>query len=65
MRQHMKEYLKEYRKSQSNNVFKKIKKNDDLKSVEVNMVTKLIKDEVESSIDDDNHDGQNKIIGFR
>lgn len=41
----MKEYLRKYMKSQSNNVFKKIKKNNDLKSVEHSMVTKLIKDE--------------------
>lgn len=41
----MKEYLRKYMKSQSNNNFKKIKKNNDLKSVEHSMVTKLIKDE--------------------
>lgn len=41
----MKEYLRKYMKSQSNNVFKKIKKNNDLKSVEHSVVTKLIKDE--------------------
>lgn len=40
-----KEYLRKYMKSQSNNVFKKIKKNNDLKSVEHSVVTKLIKDE--------------------
>ena len=41
----MKEYLRKYMKSQSNNVFKKLKKNNDLKSVEHSVVTKLIKDE--------------------
>ena len=43
----MKEYLKECRKNWSN-VLKKIRENDEPKSVEVNLVTKFIKDEVES-----------------
>ena len=41
------EYMKEYRKNQSNSVLKKIKENNKLKSVEVDVVTNFIKDEVE------------------
>ena len=32
-----KEYMKEYRKNQSNNLSKKIKENDELKSVELDL----------------------------
>ena len=41
------EYMKEYRKNQSNSVLKKIKENNELKSVEVDVVTNFIFDEVE------------------
>ena len=35
--------MKEYRKNQSSNVLKKTKENNKLKSVEVDVVTKIIK----------------------
>ena len=41
--------MEEYRKNQYNNLLKKLKENDELKSVEVNLVTNFIKDKVESS----------------
>lgn len=53
---------------------KKIKENDELKTVEVNVVTNFIKDEVESLsdaevyTDDDNDDDdfeEDRVIGFR
>ena len=70
-----KEYMEEYRKNQHNNLLKKLKENDKLKSVEVNLVTNFIKDKVESSSDaevytDDNYDyddddsEEDRIIGF-
>ena len=42
--------MKEYQKNQSNNQLK-IKEHSELKSVEVDVVTKFIKDEVESFSD--------------
>ena len=59
--------MKEYEKNQSNNELQKIKENNELRSVEMDIVTKFIKDEVEilSDIevytDYDNH----RVIGFR
>ena len=54
---------------------KKIKENDELKTVEVNVVTNFIKDEVESlsdaevyTDDDDDDDDdfeEDRVIGFR
>ena len=50
-------------------MLKKIKEKDELKIVEVDVVTKFIKDDVESFTDDDDvdvdDDVQVKIIGFR
>ena len=43
-----KEYMKEYKINQSNNMLKKIKENNDLKSVEVDMVTNVIIDKIKS-----------------
>ena len=48
--------MKEYGKNQSKNVSKKVKENNELKSAKVGVITKSIKDEVESSADDDNVD---------
>ena len=54
-------------------MLKKTKENDKFKSVEVDVVTKFIKDEAQSSIDDNDDDdddidfdddGQGKIIEF-
>ena len=45
--------MKEYRKSKSNNVFKKIKEKYKLKSIKVNVITNFIKDEAESFFDAD------------
>lgn len=63
--------MKEYEKNQSNNELQKIKENNELRSVEVGIVTKLIKDEVEilSDIevytDYDNNSENHRVIGFR
>ena len=50
-------------------MLKKIKEKDELKIVEVDVVTKFIKDDIESFTDDDDvdvdDDVQVKIIGFR
>ena len=53
-------------------MLKKIKKNNELKSVEIDVVTKFKKDKVNSSYNDDNDvdvdtddDEQNMIIEFR
>ena len=50
-------------------MLKKIKEKDELKIVEVDVVTKFIKDDLESFTDDDDvdvdDDVQVKIIGFR
>ena len=50
-------------------MLKKIKEKDELKIVEVDVVTKFIKDDVGSFTDDDDvdvdDDVQVKIIGFR
>ena len=67
--------MEEYRKNQYNNLLKKLKENDELKSVEVNLVTNFIKDKVESSSDaevytdddydyDDDDSEEDRIIGF-
>lgn len=48
-----KEYLKEYRKRYWNNELKKIKENNELKSVEVDAISNFIKDEVEGFPDAD------------
>ena len=42
-----KEFLKEFLKSQSNNVLKKIKENNKLKSFEVDVGANFIKDDIE------------------
>ena len=52
--------MKEYRKNQTKNVLKKIKENNELRSIEVDTVTKFIKDEVESSSDVDTDDGDDE-----
>lgn len=65
--------MKEYWQSQSNNVLKKIEDNDELKSIEVDVVTNFIKDKVEScsnDVDGDSDDNidddeENMVIGFR
>lgn len=78
MKKCMKEYLTEYRKNQSKNVFKRVKEDDELKSVEEDLVTNFIKDEVERSTDGDfddanvdndddvvDNDEQDRITGFK
>ena len=65
--------MKEYWQSQSNNVLTKIEDNDELKSIEVDVVTNFIKDKVEScsnDVDGDSDDNidddeENMVIGFR
>lgn len=60
----MKEYLTQYKKDQSNNVLK----NDDLKRVEIDVITKLVKYDTESSVDDDVdvvNNEQDRVTGFR
>ena len=63
--------MQEYRKKQSNNVLMKVKEKDELKRVEDNVVTKFIREEVESYISDDSDVDDNvdveqdKITGFR
>ena len=59
--------LERIQKESIQQFFQENKKTDDLKSAEVDVVTKFIKNEVESSIDDadDTDDEQDKIIGFR
>lgn len=63
--------MKEYEKNQSNNELQKIKENNELRSVEMDVVTKFIKDEVEilSDIevytDYDNNSENRRVIGFR
>ena len=53
-KQKTKEDLKQYWKNESNNVVKNVKENDELKSAEADVVTKFIKNEMESSTDDVN-----------
>lgn len=78
MKKYMKEYITEYRKNQSKNVFKRVKEDDELKSVEEDLVTNFIKDEVERSTDGDfddanvdndddvvDNDEQDRITGFK
>ena len=49
--------MKEYNiKIQSKNVMNKVKENDELKSAEVNVLTKFIKDEVKSFSNDNVND---------
>ena len=66
--------MKDYGKNQSNNKLKIIKENDELKTIGVNVVTKYIEDEVETSSDGDvdvevdvvdNDDEWDRINGFR
>ena len=71
--------MKKCRKNQFSNALKKTKENHELKSVEVNMVTKFIKDEAQSSanechivyddvndhVDINDCDKQERIIGLR
>ena len=62
------EYMKEYRKIRFNKVLKKLKENNELKSVEVDVVTSLIKDEVEGFFyaeiyTDDNSEAE--VSGFK
>lgn len=43
-------------------------KNDDLKRVEIDVITKLVKYDAESSVDDDVHvvnNEQDRVTGFR
>ena len=62
--------MKEYRKSHSKNVLE-ITRNNELKNVEIDVITNFIKDKVESSsdeeiyTDDDGDSEENKVIGFR
>lgn len=53
--------MKEYTKSQSNNLLKKIKENIELKSVELEIVTNFIKDEGESFSNDVDADTNNGV----
>ena len=62
--------MKKYKKTQSNNVLKRIKVNDELKCVKVNVVTNIIKDEIEHFSDveaytDDDEFKEGRVIGFR
>ena len=62
--------MKEYRKSHSKNVLE-ITRNNELKNVEIDVITNFMKDKVESSsdeeiyTDDDGDSEENKVIGFR
>ena len=66
-------YMKEYRKtfSQKKTFIEKINENNELQSVEVDVVTNFIKDEVESSSDaevytnDDYDSEKDRVTGFR
>lgn len=53
-KQKTKEDLKQYWKNEANNMVKNVKENDELKSAEVDVVTKFINNEMESSTDDIN-----------
>ena len=68
-KQKHKEYMKKYRKNQFNNVLKKIKDNNELKSIGVNVVTNFIKDEVKSfsnaDVYTDDGDSEEESTGFR
>lgn len=44
-------YMKVYQRNQSNNVLEKLKENDESKSIEVDVVSISIKDEVKISFD--------------
>ena len=62
--------MKKYKKTQTNNVLKRIKVNDELKCVKVNVVTNIIKDEIEHFSDveaytDDGEFKEGRVIGFR
>ena len=62
--------MKKHRKTQSNNVLKRIKVNDELKCVKVNVVTNIIKDEIEhfshvEAYTDDDEFKESRVIGFR
>ena len=47
----MKEHCKEHKNNQSNKALRKLKENNELKSVKVGVVTKFIKDEIENTVD--------------
>ena len=73
-KEYIKEYLRKYRKNWFNNLLEKIKENDKLKRVEIDVVNNFIKDDVESfsgvdvGIDDDDDDDdeeeEERDIGF-
>ena len=66
-------YMKEYRKTfqQKKTFIEKVNENNELQSVEVDVVTNFIKDEVESSSDaevynnDDYDSEKDRVTGFR
>lgn len=60
-KQKKKQHMKEHTKSQSNNLLKKIKEKIELKSVELEIVTNFIKDEVESFSNDVDADTNNGV----
>ena len=63
--------MKKRKKNQSNKTLKKIKENNDLKSVEVDLFTNFVKDEVkcfsdpEVCSDHDDDPEEYRVIGFR
>ena len=61
------ECTKEYRKNQSKKVLKKLKENNKLKRVEVDVITSFIKEEVYIQVyTDNNYDSaEDRVIGFR
>ena len=64
----MKKYKKKKRKS--HNILKRIKLNDELKCVGVNVVTNLIKDEIDQFLDAevyaaDTESEEDRVIAFR
>lgn len=72
MKVYMKEHCKEHKNNQSNKALRKLKENNELKSVKVGVVTRFIKDEIENTVDsadvdsdDVVDDEQDRITGFR
>ena len=61
------ECTKEYRKNQSKKVLKKLKENNKLKRVEVDVITSFIKEEVyiQVYIDNNYDSAEDWVIGFR
>ena len=61
------ECTKEYRKNQSKKVLKKLKENNKLKRVEVDVITSFIKEEVyiQVYIDNNYDSAEDRVIGFR